>query len=157
MRRIPLSKGKYALVDNKDFDWINQYKWAITNNKNSHTFYAIRMCHKKEKYFSKSIRMHRYIIKAVPGEIVDHINGNGLDNRRKNLRIVSNANNVVNQRLHKNNTSGHRGVSWSKRDKKWYAYIMVNYKTIALGKFTKKNDAIVAFKKAAKKHFGIFI
>ena len=92
-----------------------------------------------------NIRLHRHIMDAQKGQYVDHINGNKLDNRRKNLRLCTNQENGFNRTSpNKNNTSGHRGVTWDKVNKKWTAQITVNYKTRKIGRFIKLEDAVAA-------------
>ena len=101
--------------------------------------------------FDVLYRVHRIIWLWVHGEMpkhIDHINGDKLDNRIKNLRSVTHKENHRNQSMPRNNTSGVCGVSWHKRDKKWVAYIKVNGKTISLGYFSDKNEAIKARKQA---------
>jgi len=135
----------YALVDNEDFVELNKYTWCIQSG------YAYRRCKKSETVF-----MHKLIMKTPKGMDTDHINGNGLDNRKENLRICTHAQNLMNQRKRKNNTSGYKGVCWSKDSKKWMAKIMLNYKSIYLGLFTHKKDASVAYNEAAKKYYKKF-
>lgn len=98
--------------------------------------------------------LHRVIMNAKEGEVVDHINGNKLDNRRKNLRICTNSENVRFQKRHKNNTSGFKGVSWSKGMKKWEARIMVDRKSIVGGYFSNRLDAAKEYNRLATKFFG---
>lgn len=98
--------------------------------------------------------LHRVIMNAKKGEVVDHINGNKLDNRRKNLRICTNSENVRFQKRHKNNTSGYKGVSWSKGMKKWEARIMVDRKSIVGGYFSNRLDAAKEYNRLATTFFG---
>jgi hypothetical protein len=88
------------------------------------------------------------------GMVVDHINGNPSDNRKQNLRIVTQHQNAMNARLNINNTSGTTGVSWDKENNKWIAAIGVNNKNIKLGRFINIEDAIKARKEAEDKYFG---
>lgn len=97
-----------------------------------------------------------YIEGAFPEEAVDHINRISHDNRWENLRACNQSQNRGNTKLHKNNTSGYKGVSWFKRDKKWRAAITKNRKVHHLGYFTKKEDAARAYNKAALDFFGEF-
>lgn len=91
-----------------------------------------------------------------PGEEIDHVNGNPAVNRIENLRIATHAQNTCNRRIHKNNKSGHPGVSWNKATRKWRVHIMVNRKQLHLGCFALKADAIDARFSAEQKHFGEF-
>jgi hypothetical protein len=107
----------------------------------------------------KKYLLHRltyyYITGIDPAEKeIDHINGNTLDNRFKNLRLASNADNNKNQKKPKNNTSGFKGVVWHKISKKWNAQIKVNYKRIHLGYYTNKFYAALVYARAAKHYFG---
>ena len=142
MKKILLTKGKYALVDNEDFDWLNQWKWSFDGR------YVQRVSK------GKHIRMHRLIMN-FPIEDIDHINRNKLDNRRKNLRTVTRTLNLFNKPKQSNNTSGFKGVSWYKRDKRWVAFISKDYKRINLGYFTDAFKASLARKEAEKIYYGI--
>jgi hypothetical protein len=93
---------------------------------------------------------------AATGQIVDHINGDGLDCRRKNLRLCTTAENIRNQRRHKNNTSGAAGVFRSKCKKKWCARVMVNRRGINLGTYGTLQEAVAARRAGEIKYFGEF-
>lgn len=99
------------------------------------------------------IEMHRFIMNFPKGKYVDHINHNTLDNRKCNLRICNNADNIRNGKIRTNNKSGHTGVSLNKTKTKWEANIKVNYKSIYLGVYSNIEDAIKARKEAEKKYF----
>jgi len=150
MKYIDLSKqgknkGKYqTLVDDKDYDRLNKFRWSITNNG-----YAIRRS--KYGYFL----MHREIIEIPNGYEADHINGNKLDNRKQNLRIATRSQNNANQRINSYNTSGYKGVSWNKTLKLWMAYIKVDGKRYV--KWAKnKEKAAEKYNQMAKEYFGEF-
>ena len=101
--------------------------------------------------------MHRIIWEMHNGPIpdgmeVDHINHVRTDNRIENLRLVSRLENCKNRKLNSNNTSGFNGVSWSKRDGKWLAYIYINKKRIRLGLYSDISKAIAAREKANLSH-----
>lgn len=91
-KRIKLTQGKYALVDVKDFEWLSQWKWFYAN---TNIGYAIR------KYEDRNLYMHRVIMNTPKGMDTDHINGNGLDNRRSNLRVVTHYENLLNKKMHR--------------------------------------------------------
>lgn len=136
--------GSRFYIDIADFEKVNQHTW--TNSRG----YGI------SQIGDKLIRMHRYIIgeENIPNNmVVDHINHNGSDNRRSNLRIASQLNNSRNLVKKKNNTSGRAGVSRCK-DGRWRAYINVNRKQINLGSYDKIEDAIKAREEAELKYFG---
>lgn len=148
MRRIKLTQNRYALVDDEDYDYLSQYKWAYNQNRG----YAFRNLPRGEG-IRKSVYMHREIIRALLGQEVDHINNIKLDNRKKNLRICSHIENQRNLPLSRN-TSGYRGVSWYKPTGKWRATIKVNKKFKHLGLFENIIDAAKAFDRAAKIYHG---
>lgn len=105
---------------------------------------------------SKGICLHRIIMNCPKGLYVDHVGGDDTvnDNRKSNLRITTNSQNLMNRSLQTNNTSGTTGVSWNKRRNKWETYIKVNQKQIHLGHYAVKEDAINARKMAERKYFG---
>lgn len=146
---IALTQGKVTQVDDGDFDYLNQLVWHACKHRN--TWYALHSTSQKA-----TIRMHRMIMNAPKGVQVDHKNGNGLDNRKKNLRFATHAGNMQNSRKPKNNTSGFKGVYYNKSRKVFQAYIMVNRKHIYLGAFSIPEEAARAYDKAAKKHHGLF-
>lgn len=108
MKEIPLTKGKIALVDDTDYDWLIQWKWHAWTAKGK--WFAIS----QEKEGHK-MKMHRLIMNAPDGLQVDHRNHNGLDNRRENLRICTNTENSRNRRIRRDNTTGFKGVHWLRR------------------------------------------
>jgi len=138
MKKIKLTKGKFALVDNEDFEYLSQWKWHYIRNG-----YAARHSKVNEKERGY-IYMHRQINNTPSGLVTDHINRNKLDNRKINLRNATNSMNGMNRNLNKNNSSGYLGVFWRKDRKKWIAFIKVNYKRMHLGNFYSKIDAIKA-------------
>ena len=103
----------------------------------------------------KIILLHRFIMNAPKGKLIDHINHDTLDNRRSNLRIVTPHQSNLNQYLRSDNTSGHKGVSWFKRDSIWETYIWVDGKKKTLGKFKDLHDAIKIRKEAEDKYYDI--
>ena len=100
--------------------------------------------------------MHRVIMDAPKGMHVDHINGNGLDNRRENLRLCTNSQNHMNRKTHRDSSSKYKGVSWNKRNSKWQAYIGSGIKRKNLGYFASESDAAKAYDIKAKECFGEF-
>jgi hypothetical protein len=148
VREIPLTMGKVALVDDDDYERLNKHKWHAVKHRN--TYYARRTENKK------TIAMHREILNMEKGTICDHINRNGLDNRKQNLRICSHSQNNKNRTLPKSNTSGYRGVYWGPRLKKWEAYIKSDGKLRIIGRFAKKEEAAEAYNKEAIKLNGNF-
>ena len=152
-RRIPLTQGKYAIVDQDDFERLNKHKWCVVKSKN--TFYARRTKRAGKKYVS--IMMHRQILHPPGHLFVDHINHNGLDNRKANLRFATCAQNNYNRKhLRKNQSSKYTGVSWRKQAKKWIVLISYNGKKKFIGSFEDEIQAAKAYDKAAKKYHGEF-
>jgi hypothetical protein len=150
MKEIPLSKGMIAIVDDEDYDYLSQWKWLYkTPRKHNYVGYAVRFEKLNDNKF-KEIRMHREIMNCPKGLQVDHINHNGIDNRRSNIRIATARQNRQNTSLQNSNTSGYKGVN---RDgNKWRATIRAEGKRINLGRFKEKIDAAIAYNKAAIKY-----
>lgn len=147
MREIPLGRsGMVAIVDDEDYNLVSQWKWYAAKEDN--TAYAIRRVRVGKG--RDTVWMHRLINNTPDGLVTDHINGNGLDNRKCNLRQATHQQNMVNNKRWKGNSSGHRGISWHKGNKKWYAQITVNYKNLYIGSFKKLEDAVNAYKEKVK-------
>lgn len=138
MKKIKLTNRKYALVDDEDFVWLDKLKWYCGGR------YA--------KRGNPSVYMHRLIMRAKKGIEVDHKNGNGLDNRKSNLRLCSQTENTRNSKISKRNSSGFKGVRLHKKNGKWRASIMANSKPISLGYFNTKEQAALAYAEASKKY-----
>jgi len=142
-RKIPLTRGKFAIVDPEDYYQLSRYKWHT--EKTSSTFYASRGCSKRHRKSGFIRFMHRYIIKAPRNMCVDHINHNGLDNRKANLRLATSAQNSRNRKKNTTKTtSKYKGVFWSKKRKKWLAQIVLNKKQSYLGLFEDETEAAKA-------------
>ena len=152
MKQIPLTQGKYAIVDNADYEWLNQWKWCA--EKIGNIYYAVRTI----KINGKNIPqlMHRLILGLIKGDgkLTDHHNHNGLDNRLENLRICNNSQNHHNQLPQKDCISKYKGVGWFKRDKKWCARICMNRKHYHIGYFDTETKAAKAYDKKALELFG---
>jgi hypothetical protein len=143
-----------VLIDDEDYDKIKDYTWRVS--KDGNTFYALTHIRINGKF--TSVPIHRLIMNAHKGQEVDHINNNGLDNRRSNLRICSHSQNMMNTQLNKNNKSGFKGVSIDKKNKylSWRAQISINNKKICLGNFVIPEEAHEAYCEASKKYHGEF-
>lgn len=151
MKKIELTQGKFALVDNEWFDYLNQYNWhAINTHYDDIHWYAGR----RQMY--KTLFMHNIIMNPPIGFEVDHKNGIGLDNQCFNLRIVLHQQNQMNQRKRQGTSSQYKGVSWYKKQSLWRAYITVSSIHITLGVFVNEKDAARAYNAAALKYFGEF-
>lgn len=152
MKKILLSRGLEAIVDDDDFERVNQWKWqAKPEHRN---FYAIRSA-PTENGKRTTIAMHRFIIGAGPCQQVDHRNGNGLDNRRFNLRICTCAENQFNTGP-KSTACPYKGVSWHKRLRKWQARIRKDDVLYHLGYFSSAHCAAIVYNWAAERLFGQF-
>lgn len=151
MKEIALTKNKAALVDDSLFHDLSRFEWYCSKQ-----LYACRGNYIEGKRHGIML-MHRYILKALPGQCVDHINGNTLDNRINNLRICNQSENNMN-RKNKNahNKSGYTGVFWKKHAKKWSAQISYKNKSIHLGYFNVKEDAARAYNQKCLNLFGEF-
>jgi len=152
--RIRPTQGKYAIVDPEDYEPLNKHKWYAIKGIN--TYYAGRnyRCPKTKKRLY--IKMHREVINPPDHLDVDHINRNGLDNRKANLRPVTRAQNMLN-RPHKifkrkNSPSKYKGVTWHKSQKKWHVQICYNGQHKSVGYFHDESQAAKAYDEAAKKY-----
>lgn len=151
-REIPLTQGKVAIVDAADYEWLSQWKW-----------YAMMA---GEGYAARSVRlpdgrkgialMHRVILEPRSDQDVDHIDGNGFNNSRSNLRACTHGENLHNQRKARINTSGFKGVFYDRRVGKWQAQIKVNNKNRSFGLHNTPEDAARAYDKAARELHGDF-
>lgn len=151
--RIKLAENLYAHVDFDDFCRLIRYKWYAFYN--GYTHYAVRPAYFNG--FACLIRMHRVIMKAPRDRVVDHIDRNGLNNCRYNLRNATRAENALNNRRGFNSpTSKYKGVFYDKRRGKFRATIWVDGKKKHLGYFDNEIDAAKAYDKAAKLHRGEF-
>lgn len=151
MKLVHLTKGVSAKVDDSDFADVSNFKWYCLSGRKK---YAARRNGKKITL------MHRFLMKANENILIDHKNGDGLDNRRQNLREATRSQNQCNatSMIRKNNRSGYRGVTKHPKgiNKPWRATIIVNWKQISLGYFKTKEDAAIAYNDAAKKYHGEF-
>lgn len=144
---IPLTRGLVALVDAADADWLNQWKWCAINGKRG-LFYAYRECN------GRGLLMHRLLIGARPGQLVDHHDTNTLNNRRGNLRVANHSLNAANRGPSRRNALGVKGVY--KAGNRFIALICVRGRSIRLGSFVTLEDASSAYQLAAAEHFGEF-
>jgi hypothetical protein len=134
-----------AIIDLDDNEKCSLYKWSYRKNNNSHKGYA----RNKDAGY-----LHRYVTNCIDDMIVDHINGNRLDNRKENLRLCTMKENRFNNKNYSTNKSGYPGVSWHKKAGKWRARIQVQEKQIHLGLFDSLEEAIAARQQAEIDYFG---
>lgn len=144
--------GYAVLIDNDDAERVLSLKWGLKERKQTRDGLVYFRSSYWQDGKAKSIYLHRFILNAPHGTIVDHINGNTLDNRRSNLRLVSVQDNTRNRKMDRRNKSGYRGVIFSYG--KWRAYIRVDGKHVSLGRFDNKMEAAMAYNKGAMKYFG---
>lgn len=159
MREIPLSRGMVAIVDDDDYEMLSAFNWFVKpcGKSSEQTWYAWR--HVSVGGKSTTGQLHRMIMLPDPGQEVDHRNGDGLDNRKDNLRICRHRDNLRNQKKMRAGTSPYKGVYWNRARSKWQSQIGgreipagKNY----LGLFADAVDAALAYDVAAISHFGEF-
>lgn len=151
MKKIQLYKHPelIVLVDDKDFDDLKQFRWCLKLSTKGYPY----ACTYIGKYV---VLMHRLITNTYKGEVVDHINGLGLDNRRENLRVCTPQENTWNQKLRSTNKSGVKGVHFDKKKALWRAGIRVNGKQIYLGRYKSLENAGSAYQRASREYYGRF-
>ena len=141
MKQIPLTQHRLALVDDEDFEWLNQFKWCVNSSK-----YVI----------TGKNTMHKMIMNPPKDMQIDHVNGDRFDNRRINLRICTGSQNCMNRKPTTKGISGYRGVTWHSTTQKWRARIELNGIKISLGLFLTPEEAAQAYNQATKQYFGEF-
>lgn len=156
-REIPLTQGKVSIVDADDYYRLSKSKWYHNCG------YAIRRATNTEKQagFGERVRMHRLIIDCPEGMEIDHIDGNGLNNQKSNLRVCTRLENIHNIGKNRKNTSGYKGVYLDNKRQKWFAKVqkkMPNGKKVDFysSAFDKREDAALAYNYLALKHLGGF-
>lgn len=149
-KRIPLSQGKFAVVDKADYEHMMQYKWSCVGKP------PLVYAHTRTTKFGSVLYMHRVIMNAPKGMQVDHIDGDCLNNRRGNLRVCTQSQNSHNSRLSVRNTSGYKGVRFSKQRKKWMVFITVNGTVTNFGYFPDVRTAVKKYNELALKYYGDF-
>ncbi len=153
MKEIKLTQGKVALVDDEDYEYLDQFKWQAS--KGLHTYYARR---NGRLYNGKriTIRMHQEIMHFPDNMLIDHIDHNGLNNQKHNLRVCTILQNQMNATGREDSNSIYKGVCWHKRIQKWRAQIHLNRRQKFLGYYKNEEDAAMAYNKKAKELFGEF-
>lgn len=148
-KEIQLANGKVCLVDDGDYKMLSMYGWYAKENSN--TTYVYTQLHKNKT--RRTVHIHQMLLLPPDGYVVDHINGNGLDNRRSNLRLCTQSQNRMNSKKSNRNNAGIKGVGWSKDNNKWYAYITFEKVMRNLGHYINKDEAINARKQAEEKYY----
>lgn len=141
-------------IDKNDYKRVCSKSWSILKNhgKDRQIYIRTNISVGNGKY--KSEMLHRFIMNATKGQIIDHINGNTLDNRKCNLRFVDRYQNARNSKTGNRNKTGYKGVSWSEFHQKYRTYIFVNGKNIHLGLFDDPELAYKAYCNANRKYYG---
>ena len=145
-KQLPLTQGKYALVDDADYDLLSRWDW--------YAWWSGSVWYARRSHKGKKLYLHREILNAQKGECVDHINHNGLDNRRCNIRICTNRQNMMNQKPLKGKSRKYKGVYWHKKAAKWTSQIRVVSKRMHLGLFEDEIIAAKVYDKAARLYYG---
>lgn len=153
--RVPISAGKIARVSVQDMRRVLQYRWTAQVQKNSDVVYAYRTFADEGKS-GKYNSLHRFVLNAPAGVLLDHVDGDGLNCVRSNLRAATKSQNSCNRGISKCNTSGFKGVSWEKRSGRWLAAIQINSKKKYLGLYDDPRDAALAYDSAARMLHGEF-
>lgn len=155
--KIDLGRGFHAEVDPEDLFIIGSHSWTAMSLRSAE---GERYYYAQTKINNKTVLMHRMIADPSKGKVVDHKNGNGLDNRRSNLRVCSHSQNMQNKRLYRNNSSGRKGVYRAPcaagNSVRWRAEINVNKRRIRLGTYETVEAASAAYEEAAKHFHGEF-
>jgi hypothetical protein len=149
---VPLTKGYEAIIDAKDALYVGAWNWHANVKEN--TVYARRQDYSSGS--QKTVMMHAFLLRPKNGLCVDHVNGNGLDNRRENLREANAFQNAYNSKRCKVNTSMHKGVHWVATHNKWRAMIRHRTKRIFIGYFNCPGAAGIAYAAASKRLHGDF-
>lgn len=155
-RKIPLTQGKFAIVNDEDYDLASRFRWGLLSCKNSdyaHCNMYMGIVGNKQKYCG--MLLHDLIMRPPKGKEVDHKNHNGLDCCKSNLRICNRSQNLANKRKF-NGSSQYKGVYLCKQTNKWRAEIRVYGKRIRMGRFADETEAAHAYDRVAIKYFGEF-
>lgn len=150
MREIGMKCGKFAIVDDSDYEAVAALRWGFTDG------YAVHYVKKNGKV--RPMLMHRFLLNPPAGMQVDHINGNRLDNRRENLRLATTKQNCMNKAKRSDSRNRYRGCVYhpTYKSRPWQAKMRIEGKSTSLGYYATEEEAALAFNNAAKKHHGEF-
>lgn len=150
MKTIPLSQGRFAFVDDEDYEFLSRHTWHASRVRNSEDlWYAATHIGKR------GIRMHQMILGSIKGTVIHHEDHNGLNNQKSNLKRSTVRQNTAHQKKRKDNTSGFKGVIWDKKNKKWQVRVG-EHKGRYTKRFLKLEDAVEAYDREAIKLWGDF-
>jgi hypothetical protein len=148
MATIPVGNRHIAKIDEADHEMLSQFKWRLAAH-------GYACCTLKSSGRSRVVTMHRMIMLPDPGQLIDHANGDPLDNRRENLRLADNSTNQANRHaLLDHSSSRFKGVTWNRGLQKWQAQIKVDGRSRHLGLHADEREAARAYDAAARRHFG---
>lgn len=149
MKKLLLRSGEHTLVDDDIYEKVNDVKWGLYVGASNMRYVG--------RYSNKQmISLHRLITGAKKGQIVDHKNGDTLDNRRQNLRICTHQQNMANRKVQKNNISGYKGVGWEEKKNRYKVRVYKDGREFHVGYYLNVIEAAKAFDKATKKLHGEF-
>jgi hypothetical protein len=155
---VPLTRGLFATIDAADWPLVSQFKWHAVESRNSNGYYAGACLSRALQAIHgfRTVSLHQFIL-GRPGKLIDHRDGNGLNNRRNNLRIATTAGNAQNCRKQVRPTSSRfKGVSWSKKYGRWVVFVCSNNRNKFFGNFDDEVEAGKAYDEAALRLFGEF-
>ncbi|HZS10413.1 MAG TPA: HNH endonuclease [Blastocatellia bacterium] len=152
MKYIFITGGQKAKVDDADHTWLSKYTWHLKKDRNN-SYTATNILFGK-RY--KTVYMHALIMSPPAGMQVDHRNGDGLDNQRKNLRVCTQLQNSYNRKKYENCSSQFKGVTWAANIRKWRVWITKNQRRIYLGNFINEREAALTYDREAMNLFGEF-
>ena len=148
MKEINLTQGKIALVDDADYELAKTHKWCARKSRN--LYYA------SAKISGKNVSLHAFLLASPKNSEIDHVDGNGLNNQRLNLRICSHMENMANQKQHRDSKSPYKGISRAQHCDRWAAQLFFQGRKLYLGLFKDPIDAAKAYDAKAKELFGSF-
>ena len=157
-KTIPLTRGYEVIVDDEDYEWLSQWKWCASAETSAGVIYAERGQWNPDTKKVTSIAMHRLLLPSPDSNLTtDHIDGNGLNNQKINLRLATKQQQAINRPIRQDNKSGYKGVYWLKTRKttgKWRAQIKYEGKRLSLGLYDDIEEAAKAYEIAAEKYYG---
>lgn len=148
--RVPLTRGFEAIIDSADAPLVQGRNWRVVPNHSGINYVVSSLPG------NRRLALHRLLMNPPDDMIVDHINGDALDNRRTNLRVATQSQNCMNKRPRKTGSSRYKGVAWDKNTRKWQACIRLEDGQKYLGQYLSEEEAFAAYRQAAEKHFGEF-